>query len=654
MAVSAINFIKELARQNIAQDENFYRRMLYYFELQLPYQTGPGGVIPGISNNFMFPLILPPKAITMDEPFAAEITPTQQGGLYVEESGIVQRTLRIRGNTGFKPRKLKTYGSMGESPPGPAFAVPFSVFPQKVSHSRKLPPVAAADISGHRHFQYLQDSLFRVYADLKRDPVTAKDTAMFFHNPKDDEHWRVIPRRFTMERDSSQPTLYNYNIELTIVGPAEAGTDLDFDDKSWLDDFNNAIQIASMGANLTSGAINDLTAMADDIGTQISNITVLIDNTTTILTATQDFIDGNKALIDLPHAWVISNAELLEAAASLTVEDPDQTVPPWVTNKIRTAVDGLELIASNPSSFETPNTTTITDIRGYQDLRRTVSQEKQTEVTDSNGPSSFVELEQLGTGLTPGEVTSSAGSTLAGGDILKYRNLQKVEVGQGDTLASLAAQHLGDARLWQYIATANGIKPPYVNDQASTPLIRGNADESLFGHSLGIGSEILIPTNAASPKDYPLLPVLGTQIDEPTNNMLLGIDAKLEVANGATGDSMSVWDVAIDTENGSTDVKTVEGMDNIEQAVTMRLLTEYGTDTLYKKVGLKRIVGLNFKFADLANARYRLRDAVSADARVATISDLRFDQSEDGDGLITELTAQLRGFAESRSIKVAL
>lgn len=649
---NTLNMIREAARQRVTQDENFYKRFLYYFELKLPDQFPSGNITPGKSNNFMFPLILPPEAITLDEPFSVELTPTQRGGLYAEENGIIQRTIRIRGNTGFKPRALKTYGSFGSNPPGLTAAIPQFVFPQSVSHSRKLPRVAKGDISGHRHFQYLQDSVFRMYADLKRDPVTAQHTEMYFHNPKDDEHWTVIPRRFTLDRDKSKPVLYDYNIELTIVGPADKGPDLDFDDKSWLDAFNNAIYMANLGAQVTAGAINDLTAMAADIQTQVSNIATLIDGATTVLNATQDFIDGTKPFIDVPHAWTVSWAEQFEAAAALTFEDPNQTVPPFVTNSMRKAVDGLEMITSNPSSFSTPNDDKMSGIRDNQELRRTVTQERQTEITDAGGPSSYIELEALGTGLTPGEVESSAGNITAGGNVIRFRNSQEITVGYGDTLASLAAQYLGDARLWQYIATANGLNPPYVDIYASSPLNNAGADESPFPHSLGVGSKILIPSNAASPVNYPLLPVLGTQLSESSENQLLGIDAMLEVEKGFVGDSNAVYDVPIDVDGGSVDVKQVEGLDNIAQVIIMRLVTESGTDTMYKNVGLKRIVGLNFKISDFENARYRIRESILSDARIATLDDLNFEQVDDA--LVAELNATLRGFAETRPVKVEL
>jgi hypothetical protein len=657
MAVSAINLIKELTRQQVNQDENFLKRMLYYFELQLPFQSATGAVVPGLTNSFMFPLILPPESFTQEEPFAVEVTPTQRGGLYAEETGIIQRNIRIRGNTGFKPRKLNTYGAYGTagSPPTPSNAVPFA-YPETTSHARELPLVAVREISGHRHFQYLQDSVFRIYADLKRDPATAESTTMYFHNPKDDEHWKVIPQRFVLDRDKERPHLYNYSIDLLVVDKANATADLDFDDKSILDTFNNAVYLASLGLDIVSGAANDLTALSNDIGTQFNNINVLLDGLNNITTSTQEFVDGVEPLINESYASVQSLLDLADGLASDS-SDTDQPetvpIPSSATNMIRRSIEGLELIASNPASFETSNNTTMSDLRNRQELRRSTTQQQRNEVLDGTSPSSFSELEELGTGLTPGEVTSSGGDILAGGDIIQYRNVQEVEIGQGDTLATLASQYLGDARLWQYIAIANGLKPPYVDDQASVPLATGGADELPFGQSLGIGSKILIPSNDAAPSDYPLLPVVGTQLEEPVENQLLGIDALLESDNrGVVGDSNSLYDIAVDTELGSTDVKLATGVSNISQVIYMRLVSEHGSDLLYKQVGLKRIVGLNFTLADLANARYRIRESVGADARISSVRNMLFQQEDDA--LNATMDAVLRGFTESKPIQVVL
>ena len=152
MSVSAIAFTKEMIRQGVNQDFNFFKRMLYYFELHIPTLAYGGGAVPGVSNSFMFPLILPPESYSLEEPFAVELTPTQRGGLYSEENGIIFRKIRIKGNTGFKPRMLKTYGSLGNpsTPPVPMTTTPIALDnmePAMTSYSRSLPITLFAKIS---------------------------------------------------------------------------------------------------------------------------------------------------------------------------------------------------------------------------------------------------------------------------------------------------------------------------------------------------------------------------------------------------------------------------------------------------------------------------------------------------------------------------
>ena len=193
-AMGTLDFLRETVRQAITGDDKFYKQFLYFFELRIPQKLA----INGIQTTVLFPLMLAPENLSMDEPFAVEVTQTQGGGLIVEENGIIQRMLRIRGNTGFKPRAWE--GSRGL-----ALSV---VPPEKRSYSRNLDPFIFDALSGQRHFQYLQDAVFRTYGDLKRDPESAEDTRLFWHNPKDDEHWEVIPQKFSLERSSSKRTIY--------------------------------------------------------------------------------------------------------------------------------------------------------------------------------------------------------------------------------------------------------------------------------------------------------------------------------------------------------------------------------------------------------------------------------------------------------------
>jgi len=95
--------ILEAVRQETNQDSDFYKKLIYYFELRIPPKVAPTPYM----TTFLFPLALAPESYSLEEPFALEKTPTQGGGLFTEENGIIERMIRLRGTTGFKPRKLK-------------------------------------------------------------------------------------------------------------------------------------------------------------------------------------------------------------------------------------------------------------------------------------------------------------------------------------------------------------------------------------------------------------------------------------------------------------------------------------------------------------------------------------------------------------------
>ena len=185
------------------------------------------------------------------------------------------------------------------------------------------------------------------------------------------------------------------------------------------------------------------------------------------------------------------------------------------------------------------------------------------------------------------------------------------------------------------------------------------ADESPFSKTLGVGSKILVPTNQKSALDMPLLPVMGVKTEESAENQFLGTDLELAAVSGLYGSSRAVYDIPIDTERGSVDARLIAGKKNLGQAITIRLLTDRGSDVLYRNLGVHRIVSLNFTPLDLAVARFRVVDAISGDARVSSVQLIRFEQGEEGsaqsaDQLKVDLTVRIRGFSESRPIQVVL
>ncbi|OGO08150.1 MAG: hypothetical protein A2Y61_00250 [Chloroflexi bacterium RBG_13_60_13] len=664
---SFIAFVKEKFRQQVMEDEDFLKRHLFFFEMRVPFDVATLGGFFG----FLFPIVIPPRSYMISEPFTLEAIPTQGGGLYVEENGIVQRTIRIQGTTGFKPRPLKV--RLGD-------AFPAILDAKKKSYTRELPDRIFDKISGQRHMHYLQDAVFRTYADLKRDPATAADTALIFHNPADRESWLVAPREFSIERDASAPHLYNYNIELLVLDKATVVKEDFSEDKGLFDTIKDRLRAIRKAIDMATGAINDLTALAAEIRSVVNEIDNIIDSVNAVLDAATDFVNGVTSLIEVPftfvesaiqsvessiahiHAWVDQGAAILETTVLF---------PEIVIQKFATLQDSFETLASFPSAYERSLDTLMRLKRELQESRRSLTDDRKQDALDYGNPTTLDAVRSLGTQLTAGDVQSAEGQITAGSLVRTYKSARQVTIEDGDTLAGLAARYMGDARLWQYIAVINGLKPPYIDSQASVPLVGGvgtgsvltggatGADETPFSKALGVGSKILIPTNQTSSLDLPILPVMGVKSDEPAENQLLGTDFLLDAVGGNYGSSREQYDIPIDTEGGGVDAKLVRGMDNMAQAVVIRMLTDRGTDSLYKQLGVQRVVSMGFTSLDLAMARFRIIDAIARDPRVASIQLVKFQQGDEGnpataDQLKVDLKVRVRGFSESRPVQVIL
>lgn len=646
-----VSLILERARQQAAQDANFFRRLVYFFELQVPQEAvGPVG-----STSFLFPLMLNPTSYILEEPFSVEVTPTQGGGLYVEENGIIQRMIKLRGHTGFKPRVLVK---------GTAPSVLSTVSPEKKSYDRSLLAVVTAALSGQRHFQYLQDAVFRTYADLKRDPATSEQTRLFFHNPKDDEHWMVVPQSFVLERSAASPLVYNYSIDLLVVDKASA-VDVDFsEDKSLLEAIKDVLRMAKSGVDMVNGAVANLTQVTAELRGLVANIESILSAAIDIADRVAEFVSGINDLIQAPYDAVFQLAEEVEAAIATLenlriqlVENGELTesadgrgagvVPNSVHNSMLTLMEGLDRIGTHPEAFETPSRKQARENKDRQELASSTNREELDAAAAAAGPRTFQEAEAIGTGLLPGDRSMANAELGVGRKVNQYTGSREYAVAQGDTLVNLAAALLGDARLWQDIAVINGLKPPFVDGQAGANL--GGEEPPLPG-ALGVGQRILIPNFSKAPQALPLLPVLGVRLEEPSETHLLGQDLAVVPVAGSRG---ALFDVPVDTELGSIDARLVGGIDNLRQAIVLRITTERGTDILYKRVGLQRIVALGITPVDLETVRFRIAEAVTADPRVASVRRVTFDQPGD-DVVAVDLDAEVRGFAESTNVRAAI
>jgi phage baseplate assembly protein W len=158
-----------------------------------------------------------------------------------------------------------------------------------------------------------------------------------------------------------------------------------------------------------------------------------------------------------------------------------------------------------------------------------------------------------------------------------------VTINNDDTLQIIAARHLGHAARWVEIALLNGLKPPYLAQNASAGV-------------LGYGDDILLP------------------IPQPESI--------------AEHDDRFLTDIAIDGNgfimtNGA-DIGTVSQETNLKQALTIRAVTSRGSLLYHPEYGSLAftLIG-NINSASLADlAAFYTKSALTEDPRVDSIESI--------------------------------
>jgi hypothetical protein len=569
------------------RDDRFWRNFAYSFRLRSP------------EGDYFFPLVLNPTRYEKTHPFAADITKTQEGGLFVERQGIVGGTIILEGHTGFKPR-INTGETGPEAPPGA--------------------------LSGQAHFFRLQDLCFREYSRLVKDHEIQKDTVMSFHVLKDDEHWLVEPLEFKLTRAAPQDRfLYRYTIRLEILGEE---TDLPkpaSEDRAVIDKIGDAVSSIITGQASIDAALSDLTGVEPTLFRLVDSISSVNDDLTKITGALGEFSRGVKRTIALPFATIATARTNVEQVATELREL--SVIPLDIVQVYQNIEDSLDTIGTYPDLFVEPF-----DVYAEQFLELT--QGPATSSTDD------LELAAAGTITQPSKFRSSA---LRPGDIQRvqggvyqqrrvfprYEGFREVTIRFNDTLQSLASKYLSDARRWVDIAIANNLKAPYISDEGLPGTKR-------------YGDAINIPTLARGGDIGEIRSKGDPDLRASQLEAVLGRDVLIEF--GANGRA----DLVVDAAGGSTDFKSVAGIDNLTQALTFTLSFELGQDMLYVNNGYRRIIGRRGTFERLINAQLSISEAVNRDPRIRKVAGVQF--VVDGDEMRVELNATIIDNTQARVI----
>jgi len=576
--------------------------------------TPSGG---GLFDEFQLPIN--PSNITQDEIFSIVVTPTQRG-VIAEHNGVIFKDLNISGTTGMRPNN---------------------------------------SVSGYEYFQQLRNYL-RSYAEIKKDP-NQRNTQLYFINRKDNEYLIVEPVRFSMDRSSSGPFLYNYKIALRVLGmkkPAPAG-------------------------GLLGELFNKIDNVINRVTDYIQRARVLILSSTQLLqNVKRDFVETILEPIETASLAFKSlrgfTYTLIDLPRSVLFELSDRTVKAFLDNgkqlkrqgdvrfaEIKFPVDTLKESQTNKYkafsilTTEAKEALTVSQLTNdekilfniairdsvlkpksfYGDLVINLKECRDNLADKTGGGDSdydiFVgrtpEFSPNRTNRTarPDELDAFMGLELAHracqyilsanelfGETLndyvndvqtKYndsslipfpQSVDEVLLQNGQTLESLAAEYLGDAQRWIDIAVLNHLKAPYISDDLSLTDVKRNGDK------------ILIPReNTPELSNIPFTRELAITNNFTEIERNLGVDIKV------TKD----FDFIITNTN---DFKLIAGGDNAGQAVILKIAYEKGSLKYHPQIG----VGLNIgnKLRDGLDIRDDLVNSILADARFSGIKDLSF------------------------------
>ena len=626
---SIIDLVKESLRQTRTQDKNYAALEPYFFLLRGPAFNASLGW----SNEITFPLPLNPMSLTYALPFAAEVTPLQQGGVIAEENGIQIGNLTIEATMGFalKPiRDTSFAGSSGEFTGELGKRGPIGTGTQ----------VPSDTISGQMHFWRLANRCFDAYSELKKDPALAPETEMEFHSQKDDLHLKVIPKEFTLTREPAKNRVsYSYRVVMDVIGPA-APLFLPSPDLGLLDQIKNVISNVRKAVQAVAATVDDLTAALDEISRTLSSVVGLLDDIASVANAFEDLVAGTVNFLSIPKTFVTALADQAEAVADAA--DALVSWPKDVGQAFRGIGDEMDRLALAGRGFW------MSDWRAKAAEYNRRLEEPLNSNTYRGGASPDTDGTPGGTATTSkvsdvfgagGTKPGDARRALTGSnqDRLspdEYAGFEEKVVGAGDTLQSLAAKHLGDARKWLDLAVVNDLVAPFITNGARIP------------RTLSVGKKVVIPIKATRATSD-VITTGDPEVGDGQVDVALGQDFYL-AQEGNTG--RFGW--RIDTRGGSVDVMKISGVPNFSQALEMRFRTIQGENILYPQIGLPRLVGQRGLGATLVAADYGTNQQLRADKRTARV--VSSSLTLDGDKVVLDAEVQPVGYSGSRTIQRTL
>jgi len=546
-----------------------------------------------------------PKTIDLEEPAAVTITPTQDGGQFVERQGSIYKNVNITGTTGLRPNKAGPLIIPIVGVPLPSAPNPFNL----LSDPRTLLP--RGESSGFQDFIDLRN-LFRAYFDAVQDLTTSADTIMVWQNGKEGEFYLVEPISFKTRRESSSPLTFAYDIQLRTISKlsfrSEPKTDVMLT-RNALQTFNGRM---AQAVRELSAALNTFNAIGDRItGIAQATINNILIPTRTLLNALTSVPTSStsRLLITSPRTSLvqlaINSLSMYESLGNFTTE-MDLYREHGISSQLIIAREAAKRIQRAVSRVVAEDSLFSQPLSQKLNTRSSAYRN-----TDNNSRPPY-------TGGSPTDLQNvSAGNATVNATIMGSENI-----------FTAAQRLLGDKARWKELVITNDLKPPYIDPTGDGSSV------------LRPGDTILVPVTGGS------APLSGVAVSkQPEDDFVARLGRDLLLIANSVGGAQSVFDIA---RNQRGDVDRIEGVPNMEQAIEIKFSTEQNTLPTHPEFGLQYPLGTKALIRSIVGFQLNARTSLLADTRIGSVENLSFHV--DGNVFTTTADLVLAGMDQTVSI----
>jgi len=517
-----------------------------------------------------------PQSMSMNEPAAVQIVPTQDGSQFIEHQGSIYKDITIAGTTGLRPSKKS-------APLIPVLNIPNPFSGRRIDPETLLPDAEKTQ-SGFEDLILLKN-MFRHYFDIKRNPTIAHRHVMVWQNGKEGEWWIVEPMAFKTNRDSGSPLTTKYDIQLRTIKRYDLRLfQRPIESRKKRNGFTRLNVRLAEATRRIANSLSVATALSDrtvgvtqaTLNNIIGPAKALFDGLTGVTTvSSRAFLVPRNTTIALAQSALGLMAELQSSQAALNAYKQD-----GVSTQLSTAWHAYRMI------FRVSTAVAAEDALYGETTGHKFSKRNRAYNNPASGPP-----------RTGGSPTNVSNTKAPGGT-------QIAAVTSFDTIFTLAQRYLGDQARWKELVLLNDLKAPYIDPT-------GNGSEVLRP-----GDQILVPSHGIELQS-------GVELDLSQETDLLtkrlGRDLRLSSFDAAGG--VTDFDLVV---NSRGDIDTISGVPNLEQAVEIKFSTEQGTLPTHPAFGLQVPIGSKANIRTLIGFQLNARASLLADSRISDVNRLNF------------------------------